>query len=107
MFCQRGNREGEKCLKLKGCQNGRIREYKNQGPYIECDKVWYQYHDSNAWLGPAVVISHKHNKFGYTPMVILQGCSLKSEIIPQRMLLMRVFIRVKMNLKLIMKGKLA
>ena len=40
-------REAEMCLKLKDCQKVGIRKYQHQGPYIEGDKVWYQYQDSN------------------------------------------------------------
>ena len=41
-------RDRDMCLKLKDCQKVWIREYQHQGPYIEGDKAWYQYHNSNA-----------------------------------------------------------
>ena len=51
-------RETEMRLKLKDCQKVRIRDYQHHGPCIERDKVWYQHQDSNARLGPVVVLFH-------------------------------------------------
>merc|ERR1712089_84979 len=39
----------------------RVRNFQHQGNYIAGDKVWYQYKDGNAWLGPAEVIYQKVN----------------------------------------------
>ena len=54
-------REAETKKKLQDCQGIRVRSYQNLGNYLEGDKVWYQYKDSNAWYGPASVINHKGN----------------------------------------------
>ena len=49
-------REAETKRKLKDCQGIRVRNYQNQEEYTAGDKVWYQYKNGNAWLGPAQVI---------------------------------------------------
>ena len=55
-------RKVEMRLKLKDCQDVRVREYLHRDRYVEGDKVWYKYQDSNAWLVPAEVLYHKENK---------------------------------------------
>ena len=54
-------REAEMKKKLKDCQEIKTRSYQHQGDYIEGDKVWYQYKDTNAWHGPASVICQRGN----------------------------------------------
>ena len=54
-------REAETKAKLKDCQGTRVRSYQHQGNYIAGDKVWYQYKDGNACLGPGEVIYQKGN----------------------------------------------
>ena len=54
-------REAEMKMKLKECQNIRVRSYQHQGNDIEGDKIWFQYKDTSAWHGPALVIYHKGN----------------------------------------------
>ena len=54
-------READTKAKLKDCQGIRVRSCQHQGNYIAGDKVWYQYKDGYAWLGPAEVIYQKGN----------------------------------------------
>ena len=46
-------------MKLKGFQKVWVRYHQYRDKYIEGDKVYYQYQDSSAWLGPAEVVHHK------------------------------------------------
>merc|ERR1711905_74413 len=48
-------------MKLKECQEVRVRSYQHQKNYVKGDKVWYQYKDGNAWYGPGEVIYQKGN----------------------------------------------
>ena len=46
-------REFEMKMKIKDIQGVRLRNYQHRDQYLKGDKVWYQYQDSNAQLGPA------------------------------------------------------
>ena len=39
-----------------------MRDYQYSDEYVEGNKVYYQYQDLNAWLGPAEVVYHRDNK---------------------------------------------
>ena len=52
-------REIELKTKMSECLDIRTRSYQHQGLYLEGDKVWYQYKDTNAWHGPASVLCQK------------------------------------------------
>ena len=52
-------REIEMKTKMMECLDIRTRSYQHQGLYLEGDKVWYQYKDTNAWHGPASVLCQK------------------------------------------------
>ncbi len=54
-------REVETRMKLKECQEVRVRSYQHKKNYVKGDKVWYQYKDGNAWYGPGEVIYQKGN----------------------------------------------
>ena len=49
-------------MKLKDCCGVRVSEYQHRDGYVEGFRVWYQYQDSNKWLGPTEVLYHKENK---------------------------------------------
>ena len=45
--------------KLKDCQGFRTQAYQHIGRYLEGNLIWFQYLNSNAWLGPAAVLCHR------------------------------------------------
>ena len=55
-------RKAEVRAKLNDCQKVRVRGYQHLDKYLKGDKVWYQYQDSNVWLGPEEVSYHRNNK---------------------------------------------
>ena len=60
---------GEHCKRISGIQENGYEEevwrmsecYQHLDQYVEGDKVWFQYKDCNAWIGPALVIRHRGN----------------------------------------------
>ena len=74
-------------MKIKDCQEVRVRDFQHRGQYLKGDKVCYQHQDVNTQLRPAEVFNHKKNKvwlYMNGNMLKVAACKVKSQELIQR-----------------------